>query len=250
MKRIEMEYISESLFSDIPFHFCPGCGHGICTRILAETIDGLGIREEAILVTGMGCGTLIDQYMNVDTFDALHGRAPTVATGLKVAQPEKVIFTYQGDGDAASIGIGEIIRAANRGVSVTVVMINNSMYGMTGGQMGATTLLGQETSTSPFGRKANLHGFPLRVPELFQHLKGTAFVARAAVSSPKGVIQAKKSIRKAFQCQLKNLGFSYVEILSPCVTGLKKDPVDAMKWVREEMENYYPVGIMKSPEGI
>jgi 2-oxoglutarate ferredoxin oxidoreductase subunit beta len=250
VREIGLEYISDFLFLDKPFHFCPGCGHGIIVRILAEAIHELGIREKAIMVTGAGCGTLVDQYMNLDTFDALHGRAPSVATGLKLAQPEKVIFTYQGDGDVASIGIGEIIRAANRGISITAIMVNNGMYGMTGGQMGATTLLGQKTSTTPSGRKADLHGFPLRVPELFQNLEGTAFVARMTVSSPKGVIRVKKSIKKAFECQLKDLGFSYVEILSPCVTGIKKSPVDAMTWVKEEMESYYPVGIIKSHEEI
>jgi len=231
---------------DRPFPFCPGCGHGIISRILAETISELKIREETICVLGIGCYTLIDQCLNLDIFDALHGRAPAVATGLKLAQPEKVIFTYQGDGDLASIGMGEVVHAASRGFSITTVMVNNSMYGMTGGQMGATTLLGQKTATSPSGRKIHSHGFPIRVPEMLQHMEGVAFLSRVSVSSPKNVVQAKKSLRKAFECQLENRGFSYVEVLSPCVTGLKMSPSDAMKWVQEEMEKYYPLGIMKT----
>jgi len=243
-------YIPRSLFPDRPFHFCPGCGHGIITRIVAETIDELGIREESIGVIGIGCCTFIDQFLNLDVFDALHGRAPAVATGLKLAQPEKVIFTYQGDGDVASIGMGEIIHAASRGLSITTLMVNNAMYGMTGGQMGATTLLGQKTTTSPLGRKADLYGFPIRIPEILQHLEGTVFLARVSVDSPKRVIQAKKSLRKAFECQLENRGFSYVEFLSPCGTGLKKDPTEAMTWIREEMAKYYAIGDIKPPKEI
>jgi len=248
VKKRAGEHLPECLFLEQPFHFCPGCGYGIVTRILAETIDELGIREEAICVLGIGCCTFVDQFLNLDIFDALHGRAPAAATGLKLAQPEKVIFTYQGDGDLASIGIGEIIHAANRGLPITTLMVNNSMYGMTGGQMGATTLLEQKTTTSPVGRKVHLHGFPMRVAEMFQHLEGTAFLARVSVSSPKRVVQAKRSIRKAFECQLENRGFSYVEILSPCVPGLKKTPTEAMTWVREKMEKYYPIGVIKPPK--
>lgn len=248
MKKVAREHLPECLFWEQPFHFCPGCGYGIITRILAETIDELGIREKAICVLGIGCCTFMDQFLNLDIFDALHGRAPAAATGLKLAMPEKVIFTLQGDGDLASIGMGEIIHAANRGLSITTIMVNNSMYGMTGGQMGATTLLEQKTTTSPIGRKVRLHGFPMRVAEIFQHLEGTAFLSRVSVSSPKKVAQVKKSLRKAFECQLENRGFSYVEILSPCVSGLKKTPTEAMTWIEEEMEKYYPIGVIKLPE--
>ena len=248
MKEIAREYFPKCLFLDKPFSWCPGCGHGIITRILAEAIDELRIREETICVTGIGCCCFIDQFLNVDFFEALHGRAPAAATGLKIASPDKVIFTYQGDGDLASIGMGEIVHAANRGFAITVLMVNNSMYGMTGGQMGATTLLEQKTTTTPTGRKVHLHGFPMRVPEMLQHMDGVAFLARESVSSPDKVIRAKKSLRKAFECQLENRGFSYVEILSPCATGLKKSATEAMTWVREEMERYYPVGEIKLPK--
>lgn len=250
MKEIAREYFPKCLFWDKPFSWCPGCGHGIITRILAETIDELGIREEAICVTGIGCGCFIDQFLNVDFFEALHGRSPAAATGLKLALPDKVIFTYQGDGDCASIGMGEVIHAANRGFPITVLMVNNSMYGMTGGQMGATTLLGEKTTTSPAGRKAHLHGFPVRLPEMIQHIEGVAFLARESLASPAQIIRAKKSLRKALECQLENRGFSYVEFLSPCPTGLKKNPIDAMTWIREEMEEYYTVGVMKHPKAV
>lgn len=248
MIEIAEEY-GHTLF-DHPFPFCPGCGHGIISRILAETINELKIREETICVLGIGCCTLIDQFLNLDIFDALHGRAPAVATGLKLVEPDKVVFTYQGDGDLASIGMAEVVHAATRGFSITTIMVNNSMYGMTGGQMGATTLPEQKTSTSPSGRKVHLHGFPIRIPEMLQHLDGVAFLSRVSVSTPKNVVRAKKSLKTAFQCQLENRGFSYVEILSPCVTGLKKSPSDAMKWVQEIMEKYYSLGIIKAPKEI
>lgn len=240
--------IPQCLIFKKPFSWCPGCGYGIITRILAEAIDELGIRENTIAVTGIGCFMLIDQFLDVDFFEALHGRSPAAATGLKIVSPDKVVFTFQGDGDCASIGMAEVVHAANRGVPITVFMVNNSLYGMTGGQMGATTLLGEKTTTSPQGRKATLHGLPVRLPEMLQAAEGAVFLARVSVSSPPKVVQAKKSVIRAFECQMGKRGFSYVEFLSPCTTGLKKNAVDSMAWVREEMEEYFPVGVIKPKE--
>lgn len=244
-KRVQLP---QCLILEKPFSWCPGCGYGIITRILAESIDELGIREKTIAVIGIGCFMLIDSFLNVDFFKSLHGRSPAAATGLKLASPDKVVFTFQGDGDCASIGMSEVVHAANRGTPITVLMVNNSMYGMTGGQMGATTLIGEKTTTSPQGRKASIDGIPVRLPEMLQAAEGAAYLARVSISSPEKVMQAKKSIIKALECQIEKRGFSYVEFLSPCTTGLRKNPPEAMAWVREELEKYFPIGVIKSKE--
>ncbi len=243
---LEKDQNRKTLKMDQNFHFCPGCGHGIVTRLVAEVIDELNIRERTVSIVGIGCGGFSHHYMDIDAIEALHGRSPAVATGYKIARPENVVFTYQGDGDLATIGLGEAMHAANRGISISVIMINNFVFGMTGGQMSCTTLPGQKTTTTPRGRDIQFHGFPIRVPEMMKEMEGVAFLARNSVVNPKGVIQTKKSIKTAFECQIRNLGFSFVEVLSPCPTGLKLNPVETFIWVKEKTEIYFPVEVFKN----
>ncbi|MBC7332299.1 MAG: 2-oxoglutarate oxidoreductase [Synergistetes bacterium] len=238
----------ESMF-DKQMHYCPGCGHGILHRIVAEVIDELGIRERAVGVAPVGCSVLIYDYINCDMYEAAHGRAPAVATGCKRVNPDLIVFTYQGDGDLASIGISEIIHAANRGERITTIFVNNAIYGMTGGQMAPTTLLGQKTTTSPFGRAPDREGYPIKVSELLSVLDGSAYIARGSLSSPQKIIQVKRYVKKAFETQIKNIGFALVEVLSMCPTNWGMSPVDAQKWVAEEMEKLYPLGEFKVPKG-
>lgn len=232
---------------DVPFHYCPGCTHGIAHRLVAEAIDELGIQNTAIGVGSVGCSVFTIDYFDVDMFQAAHGRAPAVATGIKRVLPDRVVFTYQGDGDLAAIGTGEFVHAAARGEKITVIYINNAVYGMTGGQMAPTTLLGQKTKTTPYGRNKEIDGFPLRVCEMLTSFDGTAYVARVAVHNPKSIIKAKKAIKKAFEVQIKNLGFSLVEVLSICPTNWGMSPVEAVKWLEDNMVPYYPLGEYKSP---
>lgn len=227
------------------FHYCPGCGHGVAHRLLAETIDELGLRERTVGVAPVGCSILMYNYMDLDMQEAAHGRAPAVATGIKRVLPDRIVFTYQGDGDLASIGTAEIIHAAARGENITVIFINNANYGMTGGQMAPTTLPGQKTTTSPFGRDVKRAGYPLRMAELLAGLDGPAYVARAALCSPAETAKAKKHIRRAFQIQERGLGFSMVEILSACPNNWGMDPVEALRWVEERMTACYPLGVFK-----
>jgi len=229
-------------------HYCPGCGHGIVHRLIAETIDELGILEKTVGVAPVGCSVLLYNYINCDMYEAAHGRAPAIATGCKRVRPELVVFTYQGDGDLASIGTAEIIHTAARGENITTVFINNAIYGMTGGQMAPTTLIGQKTTTSPFGRSSKEAGYPLKMSEILATLNGAAYITRVAVNNPKNVIQAKKAIKKAFETQIKGLGFSLVEVLSQCPTAWRMSPREAIKWVDEEMIPYYPLGEFKSPK--
>jgi len=229
-------------------HYCPGCGHGIVHRLVAEAIDELGIREKTVGVAPVGCAVLIYNYLDVDMYEAAHGRAPAVATGCKRVHPELVVFTYQGDGDFASIGIAEAIHAAARGEKITTIFINNAIYGMTGGQMAPTTLIGQKTTTSPMGRTPEQAGFPIRMCELLATLDGSAYIARVSVSSPKNIILAKKAIKKAFETQTKSLGYSMVEVLSHCPTNWHMAPIEAAKWVEEKMMPYYPLGEFKIPK--
>jgi 2-oxoglutarate ferredoxin oxidoreductase subunit beta len=231
-------------------HYCPGCGHGIVHRLVAEAIDELGIRERTVGVAPVGCAVLIYNYLDVDMYEAAHGRAPAVATGCKRVHPELIVFTYQGDGDFASIGIAEAVHAAARGEKITTIFINNAIYGMTGGQMAPTTLIGQKTTTSPMGRAPEQAGFPIRMCELLATLDGSAYIARVSVSSPKNIILAKKAIKKAFETQTKSLGYSMVEVLSHCPTNWHMAPIEAAKWVEEKMMPYYPLGEFKiSKEG-
>jgi len=229
-------------------HYCPGCGHGIAARLVAEVIDELEIREKTVGVAPVGCSVLLYNYLDIDMYEAAHGRAPAVATGCKRVHPDLVVFTYQGDGDFAAIGTAEAIHVAARGEKITTIFINNAVYGMTGGQMAPTTLLGQKTTTSPSGRTPEQAGFPVRMSELLATLDGAAYIARVSVSSPKHIIQAKKSIKKAFETQIKGLGYSMVEILSQCPTDWHMTPVEATKWVEEKMIPHYPLGEFKTPK--
>jgi 2-oxoglutarate ferredoxin oxidoreductase subunit beta len=234
----------ESLL-DVPFHFCPGCHHGIIHRLVAECIDEYGLRETAIGVASVGCSVLMYDYFDMDVLEAPHGRAAAVATGVKRARPSSFVFTYQGDGDLAAIGTAEIIHAANRGEHLTVVFVNNAVFGMTGGQMAPTTMPSQETTTTPFGRDTEVNGYPIRMSELIADLSGTTFVARTAVDTPKNLLKSKKLLKKAFEIQIRNEGFAFVEFLSACPTNWKMTPQQATQWVSDTMIPYYPLGVFK-----
>lgn len=227
------------------FHYCPGCGHGIITRLLMEVIDEMGLHEKAICVAPAGCGMLVYNYFEIDTLESAHGRGAAVATGIKRVRPENLVFSYQGDGDLAAIGTAEGFHAANRGELITVIFVNNGVYGMTGGQMAPTTLKKQVTTTTPLGRNALVAGHPVRVCEVFAQLDGTSYLERVAVNKPAAVIKAKKAIAKAFQHQLDGTGFSLVEILSPCPTNWKMGPVQACKWIDDVMAVQFPLGVVK-----
>lgn len=234
--------------TDARFHYCPGCTHGIIHRLVAECIDEFEVREKTIGVCPVGCAVLAYEYFNFDMLEAAHGRAPAVATGLKRVLPDRVVFTYQGDGDLASIGMGEIVHAAARGEKITVIFVNNTVYGMTGGQMAPTTLLGQVTTTSPFGRDKDREGYPIRVAELLANTEGAAYIARVAVNNPTNVLRAKKAIKKAFEVQMRGLGFTMVEVLSTCPTNWGLSPKEALKWLEQNMIPYYPLGEFKVKE--
>lgn len=230
---------------DVPTIYCPGCGHGIVHRLIYEVIDELGIREKIIAVAPVGCAVLAYQYWKFDTTEAAHGRPPAVATGIKRVLPDRIVFTYQGDGDLAAIGTAETVHAANRGENITVIFVNNAVYGMTGGQMAPTTLTGQKTLTTPSGREPKIAGYPIKISEALAQLDGTAYVERVAVNGPKNILKAKKAIKKAFQVQLENRGFSLVEILSMCPTGWWVSPKEALRWVEEKMLPEFPLGVIK-----
>ncbi|MDY6989797.1 MAG: thiamine pyrophosphate-dependent enzyme [Thermodesulfobacteriota bacterium] len=227
------------------FHYCPGCGHSIIHRLVAEVIDELGIRERTVGVPPAGCAVLAYDYLRVDMGEAPHGRAVAVATGIKRARPDLVVFTYQGDGDIAAIGTAETIHAANRGERLTVIFVNNGCYGMTGGQMAPTTVLGQTTTTTPGGRIARRDGYPLDLSQMLAVAAGSVYIERTSVTSPKNVIRTKKAIKKAFQVQIDDLGFALVEVLSPCPTNWKLSSVDACKRVEEEVVKNYPLKVIK-----
>jgi 2-oxoglutarate ferredoxin oxidoreductase subunit beta len=230
-------------------HYCPGCTHGIIHRVIAEVIDELGIRERTVGVSPVGCAVLAYDYFTVDFHEAAHGRAPAVATGIKRARPDLIVFTYQGDGDLASIGMAEIIHCANRGEKVTVVFVNNAIYGMTGGQMAPTTMPGQIATTCPLGRDVEQSGHPIRVAELLSTLRTPAFVARAAVHTPLHSVTAKEMLRRAFRYQVAGTCFSLVEVLSTCPTNWGVPPVEANRWLAQNMLPYYPLGVFKTPDG-
>lgn len=231
-------------------HYCPGCTHGIAHRLVAEVLDELGIREKTLGIAPVGCSVLAYYYFDVDFAEAPHGRAPAMATGMKRANPDKMVFTYQGDGDLAAIGTGEVVHAAGRGENITVIFINNAIYGMTGGQMAPTTLEGQKTTSSPMGRNVALAGYPLRMSEMLATLDGVAYVARGSLHDVKHIRRAKKSILTAFKAQQAGLGFSMVELLSTCCTNWKMDPVDALGWVRDNMVPYFPLGEYKAIDAV
>ena len=233
----------------VPTHYCPGCTHGIVHRLVAEAIDTLGIEGSTIGVAPVGCSVLAYNYFSCDMIEAAHGRAPAVATGLKRADPESIIFTYQGDGDLASIGMAETVHAAARNENITIIFINNAIYGMTGGQMAPTSLPGQVTQTSPYGRDVTQCGYPVKVCEMLSQLEGPEYLARVTVNSVKSVRNAKKVIEKAFRNQIEGKGFSLVEVLSSCPTNWGMTPQNALKWIDEQMIPYYPLGVYKDRSG-
>ncbi len=227
------------------FHYCPGCGHSVAHRLICEVIDEMGLQDKTVGIPPPGCSVFAYNYFDVDMAESAHGRGAAVATGIKRAYPEIVVFTYQGDGDLAGIGTAETIHAANRGENITTIFINNAVYGMTGGQMAPTTLRGMKTTTTPYGRDHLLEGHPIRMSEMLAPLEGVAYIERVGVNSPVNIRKTKKAIAKAFQMQLERRGFAMVEILSPCPTNWKMTPVQAWKWVDEEMSKVFPMGVFK-----
>jgi 2-oxoglutarate/2-oxoacid ferredoxin oxidoreductase subunit beta len=233
------------LLKEADFHYCPGCGHGIINRLLVEVIEEMDLQEDAVCEAPAGCGMLLYNYFNIDVIESAHGRGSAVATGIKRVLPDKLVFSYQGDGDLAAIGTAEGFHAANRGENITVIFVNNGVYGMTGGQMAPTSLIDQVTTTSPIGRNSDLAGHPVRICEVFSVLDGTAYLERVAVNKPSGVTKTKKAIRKAFQRQLDCAGFSLVEILSPCPTAWKMGTLESCEWVDDVMSKVFPLGVVK-----
>ena len=236
--------------TDVEMHYCPGCHHGIIHKLVAEVLVELGLNDEAIGVCPVGCSVFAFKYFSCDMQQAAHGRAPAVATGIKRTHPNQAVFTYQGDGDLASIGAGEIVHAAMRGEKFTTIFINNAIYGMTGGQMAPTTLIGQKTTTCPYGRDPELHGYPLNITELAAKLRGTCYVTRQSVDTVASVNQAKKAIRKAFEASMKGMGSSLVEIVSTCSSGWHLSPVKANEWMRKYMFEEYHKGDFKDTTGL
>lgn len=237
----------EALY-DVVTHYCPGCTHGVIHRLVAEVIDELGIREKTLGVAPVGCAVLCYNYFKTDFLEAPHGRAPALATGFKRLRPDMIVFTYQGDGDLASIGMAEIIHAANRGEKFTTIFVNNSIYGMTGGQMAPTTLPGQVTTTCPMGRDVSVTGYPIRVAEMLATLKTPAYIERVSSHSPRHIVHAKHAIKKAFTYQLEGRCFSLVEVLATCPTNWGLTPSESTKWTEENAIPYFPLGIYKQPD--
>ena len=233
------------LLTDNVMHYCPGCTHGVVHKLIAEVIEELNIQDQTIGVSPVGCSLFAYNYIDIDGAEAAHGRAPAVATAISRLHPEKYVFTYQGDGDLASIGCAEIMHACNRGENIVVVFINNAIYGMTGGQMAPTTLMGMKTATCPYGRDPELHGYPLKITEIAAQLEGTAYVTRQSVQSVPAIRKAKKAIRKAFENSMNGKGSNLVEIVSTCSSGWKMTPEKANKWMEEHMFPFYPLGDLK-----
>lgn len=242
------KFVKTKMLTDTPFHYCPGCTHGIAHRIVAECIEEMGLSDKAIGVVPVGCAVFAYNYFNCDTFQASHGRAPAVATGVKRAHPDKLVFTYQGDGDLASIGTAEIVHAAARGEKITAIFINNAIYGMTGGQMAPTTLVGQVTTTSPYGRNQETQGYPVRMSEMLAQIEGAYYIERVSLHNMANVNKAKKAIRKAFEYQMEGKGFTMVELLSTCPTNWGMNPVESINWLKENMIPHYPLGVTKEGE--
>jgi 2-oxoglutarate ferredoxin oxidoreductase subunit beta len=240
------ENLQTPSLKDVTTHYCPGCGHGILHRLVAQVIDELGLREKTVGIAPVGCAVIAYDYWYFDCSEAAHGRALAVATAIKRVRPQLVVFTYQGDGDLASIGLAETMHAANRGEHLTCIFVNNACYGMTGGQMAPTTLIGQKTATTPWGRNpSNGDGWPLKVSEMLAMLEGVTYVARTTITNPQNVLKTKNCIKKAFINQIEKKGFSMVEILSPCPTVWQKTPPQAMQWIEEEMTKVFPLGVIK-----
>jgi len=242
MKKV---YSRPASLKQAPFHYCPGCGHSIIHRLVAELIDEMSLRGKAICIPPAGCAVLAYNYFDIDVCESAHGRGCAVATGFKRAQPDRFVFTYQGDGDMAAIGTAETIHAAKRGELITSIFVNNAVYGMTGGQMAPTTMLGQKTTTSPYGRRPKIEGYPLLITNLIAQLNGAAYVVRTSLATPAKIMATKKALKKAFEIQLEGLGYTLVEVLSPCPTNWKMTPVEAFRYLEERMEKEYPLGVFK-----
>ncbi|MCX7917228.1 MAG: thiamine pyrophosphate-dependent enzyme [bacterium] len=246
---MEVVYKKPESLKDETIIYCPGCGHGIIHRLIAEVVDELGIREKTIGVAPVGCAVVAYNFFNFDVTESAHGRAPAVATAIKRLLPDRIVFTYQGDGDLAAIGTSEIIHAAARGENITVVFVNNAIYGMTKGQMAPTTIPGMKTTTTIEGRNVKYHGYPLKVCELLSQIDGVYYVERTSIDSIPNIIKTKQSIRKAFKYQIENKGFSLVEILSPCPINWKMTPKESMDWIRDVMSKYFVLGVFKDKGG-
>ena len=244
MQNLSAKY-GKTLNLDKLTSYCPGCGHGIVTRLVAEAIETLGIRERAIAIVGIGCGGFSHHYMDVDAIEATHGRSPSFAVGYKLCRPDNIVFTYCGDGDSCAIGLGDLMHAANKGMPITSIMVNNSVFGMTGGQMAPTTLLGMKTATTPYGRDPRLNGYPYKIAEMMAHLDGATYITRQSVHTPANVRKCKKAIRKAFENSMAGNGFSLVEVVATCNSGWKLSPVAANRWLEENMLPFYPLGDIK-----
>ncbi|MDY6912382.1 MAG: thiamine pyrophosphate-dependent enzyme [Chloroflexota bacterium] len=246
MKKV---YARPKSLKRVPFHYCPGCGHSIVHRLLTEVFDEMKLQDKAIGIPPPGCSVFAYHYLDVDMAESAHGRGAAVATGIKRASPEAIVFTYQGDGDLAAIGTAETIHAANRGENITAIFINNAVYGMTGGQMAPTTLSDMKTTTTPYGREAGLEGYPIKMSEIVAMVKGSVYIERTAVNSPAHIKKTKKAIRKAFQTQIDGLGYSLVEILSPCPTNWKMNTLESWQWVDNVMAKEFPLGVIKDITG-
>lgn len=250
MKPENLVYQKPRLMNDNSMHYCPGCSHGVVHKLIAEVIDEMGLTEKAIGISPVGCAVFMYNYLDIDCQEAAHGRAPALASAIKRLWPDRLVFTYQGDGDLACIGTAESIHALNRGENLTIIFINNAIYGMTGGQMAPTTLLGMKTATCPYGRIPEIHGYPLKMTEIAATLQGTCYVTRQSVQNVASIRKAKKAIRKAFECSMQQKGSSLVEIVSTCSSGWKMTPEKANKWMEENMFPFYPLGDLKDTTDI
>lgn len=249
MKPENLVYQKPRLLNDNPMHYCPGCSHGVVHKLIAEVIEEMGMEEKAIGISPVGCAVFMYNYLDIDCLEAAHGRAPALAGAIKRLWPDRLVFTYQGDGDLACIGTAETIHALNRGDNIAIVFINNAIYGMTGGQMAPTTLIGMKTATCPYGRNPEIHGYPLKMTEIAATLQGTCYVTRQAVHTVAAIRKAKKAIRKAFENSLQGKGSNLVEIVSTCNSGWKMTPEGANKWMEENMFPFYPLGDLKDTSG-
>ncbi len=248
IKPENMVYAKPRLITDEVMHYCPGCSHGTVHKLVAEVIDEMGLEKSTIAVSPVGCSVFAYKYVDVDWVEAAHGRACAVASAIKRLHPDKLVFSYQGDGDLAAIGTAETIHAAARGENIATIFINNAIYGMTGGQMSPTTLLGQKTATTPYGRDSRLNGFPYKIAEMLVHLDGATYITRQSVHTPANVRKCKKAIRRAFENSLAGNGYSMVEVVATCSSGWKMSPVDSNKWLEENMLPHYPLGDIKRSE--
>lgn len=249
MKPENLVYQKPRLLNDNPMHYCPGCSHGVVHKLIAEVIEEMGMEEKAIGISPVGCAVFMYNYLDIDCLEAAHGRAPALAGAIKRLWPDRLVFTYQGDGDLACIGTAETIHALNRGDNISIIFINNAIYGMTGGQMAPTTLIGMKTATCPYGRNPEIHGYPLKMTEIAATLQGTCYVTRQAVHTVAAIRKAKKAIRKAFENSLQGKGSNLVEIVSTCNSGWKMTPEGANKWMEENMFPFYPLGDLKDTSG-